>query len=72
MTRLGFSGIPSIVGTHAQTGAVVSREGALPTAALAELLGLQVPGRLRSKPGLTAARPAQCQPAASTGASWAA
>lgn len=42
MTRLGFSGIPSIVGTHAQTGAVVSQEGALPTAALAELLGLQV------------------------------
>ncbi|CAN7274878.1 DsbC family protein [Polaromonas sp. LjRoot131] len=45
MTRLGFSGIPSIVGTHAQTGAVVSREGALPTAALAELLGLQAPGQ---------------------------
>jgi thiol:disulfide interchange protein DsbG len=45
MTRLGFSGIPSIVGTHAQTGAVVSREGALPTAALAELLGLQVPAQ---------------------------
>lgn len=45
MTRLGFSGIPSIVGTHAQTGAVVSQEGALPTAALAELLGLQVPGQ---------------------------
>ena len=45
MTRLGFSGIPSIVGTHAQTGAVVSQEGALPTAALAELLGLQVPAQ---------------------------
>lgn len=42
MTRMGFSAIPSIVGTHAQTGAVVSQEGALPTAALAELLGLQV------------------------------
>ena len=45
MTRMGFSGIPSIVGTHAQTGAVVSQEGALPTAALAELLGLQVPAQ---------------------------
>ena len=45
MTRLGFSSIPSIVGTHAQTGAVVSREGSLPTAALADLLGLQVPGQ---------------------------
>jgi thiol:disulfide interchange protein DsbG len=45
MTRLGFSAIPSIVGTHAQTGAVVSQEGALPTAALATLLGLQVPAQ---------------------------
>jgi len=45
MTRLGFSAIPSIVGTHAQTGAVVSQEGALPTAALANLLGLQVPAQ---------------------------
>ena len=45
MTRMGFSGIPSIVGTHAQTGAVVSQEGALPTAALAELLGFQVPAQ---------------------------
>ncbi|WP_411879269.1 thioredoxin fold domain-containing protein [Polaromonas sp. YR568] len=43
LNRLGFTAIPSIVGTHAQTGAVVSREGALPTAALADLLGLQVP-----------------------------
>jgi thiol:disulfide interchange protein DsbG len=45
MTRLGFSAIPSIVAIHAQTGAVVSQEGALPTAALAELLGLQVPAQ---------------------------
>lgn len=45
MTRMGFSAIPSIVGTHAQTGAVVAQEGALPTAALAELLGLQVPAQ---------------------------
>ena len=45
MTRFGFSSIPTIVGTHAQTGALVSREGALPTAELAALLGLQVPAR---------------------------
>ncbi len=45
LTRLGFTSIPTIVGTNAQTGALVTREGALPTAALAELLGLQVPGR---------------------------
>jgi thiol:disulfide interchange protein DsbG len=45
MTRMGFSAIPSIVAIHAQTGAVVSQEGALPTAALAELLGLQLPAQ---------------------------
>lgn len=43
LTRFGFASIPSIVGTHAQTGALVTREGAMPTAALAALLGLQVP-----------------------------
>ncbi|SFU48143.1 thiol:disulfide interchange protein DsbG [Polaromonas sp. YR568] len=50
MTRLGFSSIPSIVGTHAQTGALVTREGAMPTAALAALLGLQVPAGLPGAP----------------------
>ena len=45
LTRLGFTSIPTIVATNAQTGALVTKEGALPTAALAELLGLQVPGR---------------------------
>ena len=44
MTRFGFTSIPTIVGTHAQTGALVTKEGALSTAALAQLLGLQVPG----------------------------
>ena len=43
MTRFGFASIPTIVGTHAQTGALVTQEGALPTAALAALLGLQAP-----------------------------
>lgn len=41
--RLGFASIPTIVGSHAQTGALVTQEGTLPTAALANLLGLQVP-----------------------------
>ena len=45
MTRFGFASIPTIVGTNAQTGTLVTKEGALPTAALAELLGLQVPER---------------------------
>lgn len=43
MTRFGFASIPTIVGTHAQTGALVTQEGSMPTAALANLLGLQVP-----------------------------
>lgn len=43
MTRFGFASIPTIIGTHAQTGALVTQEGAMPTAALARLLGLQVP-----------------------------
>jgi thiol:disulfide interchange protein DsbG len=43
MTRFGFASIPTIIGTHAQTGALVTQEGAMPTAALANLLGLQIP-----------------------------
>ena len=43
LNRFGFASIPAIVGTHAETGALVTKEGALPTAALALLLGLQVP-----------------------------
>jgi thiol:disulfide interchange protein DsbG len=35
--------VPSIVAKHAQTGAVVVHEGALPTADLAGLLGLSAP-----------------------------
>ena len=44
MTRFGFTSIPTIVATDAQTGALITKQGALPTAALAELLGLRVPG----------------------------
>ncbi len=43
MTRFGFASVPAIVATHAQTGALVTQEGAMPTAALAALLGLQPP-----------------------------
>jgi thiol:disulfide interchange protein DsbG len=43
LNRFGFASIPTIVGTHAQTGALVTQEGAVPTAALAALLGLQAP-----------------------------
>ena len=43
LNRFGFASIPTIVGTHAETGALVTQEGALSTAALASLLGLQVP-----------------------------
>jgi thiol:disulfide interchange protein DsbG len=41
--RFGFQSVPSIVAKHAQTGAVVVHEGALPTADLAGLLGLSAP-----------------------------
>lgn len=43
LTRFGFASIPTIIGNHAETGALVTQEGAIPTAALAGLLGLKVP-----------------------------
>lgn len=43
--RFGFSSVPTIVGTHAQTGALVTQEGALSTASLATFLGLQAPAQ---------------------------
>ena len=43
MNRYGFGGVPVIVGKHAATGALVVKEGALPTPELANALGLQVP-----------------------------
>lgn len=45
MGRFGFASIPTIVAVNAQTSALITSEGALPTAALAEFLGLQVPQR---------------------------
>ena len=38
--QFGFTSIPTIVSTHAQTGAVVSNQGSMTTAALSGLLGL--------------------------------
>ena len=43
MTKFGLASVPSIVGVHAQTGALVVKEGSMPTAALASSLGLSVP-----------------------------
>jgi thiol:disulfide interchange protein DsbG len=41
--RFGFQSVPTIVAQNAQSGAAISHEGALPTADLAALLGLQAP-----------------------------
>ncbi len=43
LTRFGFASIPTIIGNHAETGALVTQEGSVPTAALAALLGLKLP-----------------------------
>jgi thiol:disulfide interchange protein DsbG len=43
MNSFGFASIPTIIGTNAQTGALVTQEGSMSTVALAGLLGLQVP-----------------------------
>lgn len=45
MTSFGLASVPSIVAQHAQTGALVTREGSMPTPALAALLGLQAPAQ---------------------------
>ncbi len=43
--RFGFASVPTIVALNAQTGALVTKEGSMPTADLANLLGLQVPAQ---------------------------
>lgn len=43
--RFGFGGVPTIVALNAQTGALVTNEGAMPTPDLAKLLGLEVPAQ---------------------------
>ena len=42
-SRFGFTSIPAIAALNAQSGAQVTQEGSMPTAALAALLGLQMP-----------------------------
>ena len=49
MTRFGFGSIPTIIAKHAQTGELVTQEGSSPTAALAALLGLQMPAEPLTK-----------------------
>jgi thiol:disulfide interchange protein DsbG len=43
MNRYGFGSVPVVVARHATSGEVVVREGSMPTAALAAVLGLQAP-----------------------------
>lgn len=43
MNRFQFASVPTIVAKHAVTGDLVVREGSMPTAALANVLGLQPP-----------------------------
>ena len=43
-TAFGFGGVPTVVAKHAQTGELVIVDGALPTASLAQKLGLTPPG----------------------------
>lgn len=42
-TRYGFGGVPVVVAKHAVTGELVVKEGSMPTATLASVLGLQAP-----------------------------
>lgn len=42
-TGFGFGGVPAVVGKHATTGQLVTIDGALPTGALAQRLGLSAP-----------------------------
>jgi thiol:disulfide interchange protein DsbG len=43
MNRFGFGGVPTVVAKHAQSGQVVTLEGSMPTAMLAQKLGLSAP-----------------------------
>ena len=40
LNQFGFTSVPTIVSTHAQTGALVTNQGSMSTAALSGLLGL--------------------------------
>jgi thiol:disulfide interchange protein DsbG len=43
MNRFGFGGVPTVVAKHAQSGQIVTLEGSMPTAMLAQKLGLSAP-----------------------------
>jgi thiol:disulfide interchange protein DsbG len=43
MNKFGFGGVPTVVAKHAQSGQVVTLEGSMPTAMLAQRLGLASP-----------------------------
>lgn len=43
MNRFGFGSVPTVVAKHAQTGELVTLEGSMPTAVLAQRLGLSAP-----------------------------
>lgn len=43
-TRYAFGSVPTLVTKQAQTGAVVTQEGSMPTPQLAAFLGIQLPG----------------------------
>jgi thiol:disulfide interchange protein DsbG len=43
MNKFGFGGVPTVVAKHAQSGQVVTLEGSMPTAMLAQRLGLNAP-----------------------------
>jgi thiol:disulfide interchange protein DsbG len=45
MNSFGFASVPSVVAMHAKTGALVTREGSMPTPELAAFLGLQAPAQ---------------------------
>ncbi len=49
-SRFGLTSIPAIVALNAQNGALVTQEGAMPTAALAALLGLPLPAAQPATP----------------------
>ncbi len=43
-TSFGFTGVPTIVGKHAQTGGLVTIDGSVPAVTLAQKMGLTAPG----------------------------
>jgi thiol:disulfide interchange protein DsbG len=42
-TKFGFGGVPTVVAKHPQSGEIVTLEGSMPTAMLAQKLGLSAP-----------------------------